>query len=191
MVQRTGRVTCPKCGANNFDTVATCYRCQSSLITGAQPPAAMPGGTGMMTDRAGKSVPMNAPLPPAINPAMNAPMNAPGQSPMMAPPSQAYMPDYNGGDPGVARRAAVLLALTIPFIGLPVGWAFMMMEDRKRQAIGRYCVNWSLIALVFHLLLSFVFVQSLASYLPMILGMTKSLQQNQQKQQDTGIPGVP
>ncbi len=188
MVQRTGRVTCPKCGANNFDTVTTCYRCQSSLITGAQQPAPMQGGTAMATDRAGKPVPMNAPLPPAMNPMMNAP----AQPPMMSSPPPAYMPDYGnggGGDPAMARRAAVLLALTIPFIGLPVGWAFMMMEDRKRQAIGRYCANWSMIALVFHLLLSFVFMQSLASYLPMLLGVAKSVQQKQQ--QDTGIPGVP
>ena len=184
MVQRTGRVTCPKCGANNFDTVTMCYRCHASLITGAQPPAAMPGGAAGL-DRAGNSVPMNSPLPPAMNPAMGVPM--------MPPASSAYMPDYGGGggDPAVARRAAVLLALTIPFIGLPVGWAFMMMEDRKRQAIGRYCVNWSLIALVFHLLLSFVFVQSLTSYLPLILGMTKSLQQSQQNQQKDTMPNLP
>ena len=76
MVQRAGRVTCPKCGANNFDTVTTCYRCQSSLITGAQQPAPMQGGTAMSADRAGKAVPMNAPLPPAMNPMMSAPLTA-------------------------------------------------------------------------------------------------------------------
>ena len=160
---------------------------RSSLITGVQQPAPMQGGTAMSADRAGKAVPMNAPPSPAMNPMMNTP----AQPPMMSAPP-AYMPDYGGGgggDPAMARRAAVLLALTIPFIGLPVGWAFMMMEDRKRQAIGRYCANWSMIALVFHLLLSFVFMQSLASYLPMILGMAKTVQQKQQ--QDTGIPGVP
>ena len=186
MVQRAGRVTCPKCGANNFDTVTTCYRCNASLISGAQPSGGGQGGIATAPERGGRPVPMNAPLPPA--------MNAPGQAPMM-PPAPAYMPDYGGGgggDPGVARRAAVMLALTIPWLGLPVGWAFMMMEDRKRQAIGRYCVNWSLIALVFHLLLSFVFVQSLSSYLPMILGMTKALQQKQNAPQpDMGGTGLP
>ena len=99
------------------------------------------------------------------------------------------MPDYGGGggDPGMARRAAVLLALTIPWIGLPIGWTFMMMEDRKRQAIGRYCANWSMIALVFHLLLSFVFVQSLQAYLPLVMGiLSKSAQPGPPK--ESGLP---
>ena len=30
----------------------------------------------------------------------------------------------------------------------------MMIEDTRRQAIGRFCVNWSLIGLVLHLFLA-------------------------------------
>ena len=73
------------------------------------------------------------------------------------------------GDFGTARRAAILLALTIPWIGLPVGWIFMMIEDSRRQAIGRICAVWSTVALVFHLLLMVVMAQSMSQMLQQYL----------------------
>lgn len=81
--------------------------------------------------------------------------------------SAAYAPyvGYASGDSGVARRAAIALALTIPWIGLPVGWVFMMIEDSRKQAIGRVCAVWSMIALIFHLLIMFVMAQSAGSLL--------------------------
>ena len=162
MVQNAGRVTCPQCGANNFDSVATCFRCGASLAGGGGGRSSVPANK--MGPERGMTPAMNPQMPPAN---MNAPL--------MPPP--AYAPAGGGGDPNLARRAAIWLAISIPFLGLPVGWIFMMMEDHKRQAIGRLCFNWSLIALVFHLLLSFVFLQSLAPYMQMALGVTKSLSQ--------------
>lgn len=73
----------------------------------------------------------------------------------------SYAPSLEG-DPAVAKRAALLLALTIPFLGLPVGWIFMMMEDYRRQAIGRFCVLWSCIGLLIHFFLGIFMVQALA-----------------------------
>ncbi len=70
-----------------------------------------------------------------------------------------YPPPAATGDPAVARRAAIALALTIPFIGLPVGWVFMMIEDRNKQAIGRVCAVWSMVGLVLHLFLTYFMVQ--------------------------------
>ena len=64
------------------------------------------------------------------------------------------------GDSGVATRAAIALALTFPWIGLPVGWVFMMIEDRRKQAIGRTCAVWSMVALVVHLFFMVIFIQS-------------------------------
>jgi hypothetical protein len=61
----------------------------------------------------------------------------------------------SSGDPGAARRAAIALAITMPWLGLPVGWIFMMIEDSRKQAVGRVCAVWSMIALVFHFLLMF------------------------------------
>ena len=83
------------------------------------------------------------------------------------------------GDPGSARRAAIALALTLPWIGLPVGWIFMMIEDDRKQAIGRVCAVWSAIALIFHLLLMFVAVQSVGTLLKETLNIMKSVQQSQ------------
>jgi len=68
------------------------------------------------------------------------------------------------GDSGVARRAALWLGLTIPFLGLPVGWIFMMIEDRNKQAVGRRCVAWSLVGLLIHLVLTYLLFQSVVPY---------------------------
>jgi hypothetical protein len=77
----------------------------------------------------------------------------------------------SGGDPGVARRAAIWLALTLPFLGLPIGWVFMMIEDERKQAIGKVCVLWSVIALVFHMLFMMVAVEMMSSTLVNLLAM--------------------
>ncbi len=95
-------------------------------------------------------------------------------------PAPAYMPAPASGDFGVARRAAIWFALTLPFISLPVGWTFMMIEDHRRQAIGRICVVWSCIALIFHLLLGFIAMQSVVPYLQAVVGTaTKMIPQSQ------------
>ena len=122
MAQRAGRLTCPRCGANNFETVTACWKCGAPL-----------GGTA------------GAPPQTGFAPAYAA---EPAR-----PPAVGYVSGAYAGDPGVARRAAIALALTLPWIGLPVGWVFMMIEDSRRQAIGRLCAVWSLIGLCFHMLL--------------------------------------
>ena len=133
MMQRTGRLTCPRCGANNFETVTACWKCGTALNAGVSSPvAAAPLSQGAYPGAE------RAPAPPMTT-ANNAPYP-------LAPVSSA-------GDSGVATRAAIALALTLPWIGLPVGWVFMMIEDRRRQAIGRICAVWSMIGLVLHLLL--------------------------------------
>ena len=62
-------------------------------------------------------------------------------------------PAASVGDGAAARRAAVWMALLLPWIGLPVGWAFIMTGEPGRQEVGRFCVLWSSIAMVFHMLL--------------------------------------
>jgi hypothetical protein len=79
------------------------------------------------------------------------------------------------GDPGSARRAAIALALTFPWIGLPVGWIFMMIEDARKQAIGRICAVWSLFALIFHLLLMFALTQMAMSYVRELLPLLQNM----------------
>jgi hypothetical protein len=95
-------------------------------------------------------------------------------------PAPVYASPPAAGDFGVAKRAAIAFALTLPFISLPVGWTFMMIEDHRRQAIGRICVIWSCIALFFHLLLMFVAAQSITPFLQTILATaTKAATQSQ------------
>src|SRR5437868_286085 len=103
MAQRAGRITCPRCGSNNFDTVTSCWKCGAPV--GAAAMAASP-----------------ASAPPVSQPqagyAQERALGAVAFSPA-APP--VYSAPAATGDAGVARRAAILLGLTIPFVGLPVG----------------------------------------------------------------------
>ncbi len=83
------------------------------------------------------------------------------------------------GDEGAAKRSALWMAITMPYVGLPVGWAFIMTADRKKQEIGRFCILWSSVAMVFHVLLLFVAMQSLTPMLASLPGIIKSVQQGQ------------
>ena len=89
MAQRTGRVSCSRCGANNFDTVTACWKCGAALGTG------------------------NASMP-----VMPVAASASGER-----PAPVFVPTQPSGNPALAKRAAIALALTIPFLGLPIGWA--------------------------------------------------------------------
>ncbi len=166
MAQSSGRLTCPRCGANNFETVSACWKCSAPLggaggasaSSSASAAAAFSGSPGMGAERVSGSA---------------------GPAVFMTPPVAAT------GDSGVATRAAIALALTFPWIGLPVGWCFMMIEDRRKQAIGRICAVWSMIALVFHLLFTFVLLQSVMSQiLPILTGVMKA-------RSESGGSGVP
>ncbi len=171
MAQPTGRLTCPRCGANNFDTVSVCWKCAAPL---AAAPSMQP-------------IRMDSPAQPPI--AIERPVSAYAPAPIYPPASPPYMPGVGSGDPGVARRAAILLALTLPWIGLPVGWVFMMIEDSRKQAVGRVCAAWSMIALVFHLLLMFVAAQSLGGMLKMALDVVaKSAAQGSSRDSGSGAP---
>ncbi|MCS6777244.1 MAG: hypothetical protein NZ557_11950, partial [Chthonomonadaceae bacterium] len=101
----------------------------------------------------------------------------------VAPPIPAPAPSASHGaspgdaDPAAARRAAIALALTLPWLGLPVGWICMMTGNYRQQAIGRLCATWSLIALIFHLMLTFVAAQSLGSLLVQTLSILRPARQ--------------
>jgi len=148
VTQRTGRITCPKCGANNFDSVTTCWKCGAQVNT----------STGSHVQAS----------PAAASYTPGAPAAQYGYTPERIP-SQVQMSQPTG-DPNVANRAAIWLALTLPFIGLPAGWLFMMVEDQRKQRVGRICVMWSLIALVFHILFTVILLKSATSGLVSALG---------------------
>jgi hypothetical protein len=56
------------------------------------------------------------------------------------------------------------LGLLFPYFGLPIGLAFMMCDDRRRQEVGRACVLWSILSMVIHLMLMFITVVGMREY---------------------------
>lgn len=146
MAQNAGRIACSRCGANNFDTVTSCWKCSAPL--GAAPAGAV--------------------LPPLVAP-NPAPLYA-QERPLHAAPLPAPLPTAVPGDQNMAKRAAVLLGLTLPFIGLPVGWVFMMIPDRGRQTIGRWCATASIISLFIHIVLFYAVAASAVPLMLKLLG---------------------
>jgi hypothetical protein len=178
MAQRAGRIMCPRCGANNFDTVTSCWKCGAPVgAAGAQP---MPSQ-------------LQPPMPaPVSQPAMGMPPSQ--QSPMAYPQERmpapvAYSAPQPTGDSGVAKRAALALGLTIPFVGLPVGWVFMMIEDRNKQAIGRWCAMWSMIGLVLHLFVTWFLIQQSVPFMLQLLGPVAKAMSHQNGGGIEGLPG--
>jgi hypothetical protein len=74
------------------------------------------------------------------------------------------------GDPARANRAAFWLGVLFPYFGYPIGLAFMMCDDRRRQEVGRICILWSTISGVVHLLLMFVTIVGMRQYVGLLLG---------------------
>ena len=171
MAQRAGRLTCPRCGANNFDTVTSCWKCGAPV-----------GAAGMAP---------SAPAPTVNTPAPTAYVQerAPAAYSQPAPMSYTAPAPAITGDSGVARRAAIALALTIPFVGLPVGWVFMMIEDRNKQAIGRVCAVWSMIGLVLHLILTYFMVQGTVKMLGSLLPQVMAGAAASRRASPGGLPG--
>ena len=152
MATNGGRIPCPKCGANNFDTVSACWKCSASLVSG--------GSSLPISQQTFPTQPVYASQTPPIYPTQvpqvyaNAapPMLNQERNPVYQPMAQqSYRPD--DGDPKMAKRAALLLAWTLPFFGLPIGWTLMMIQNRQRQEIGRFCATWSLVAFLVHTIL--------------------------------------
>ncbi|MBV9850884.1 MAG: hypothetical protein JO250_14525 [Armatimonadetes bacterium] len=154
----TGRVRCAYCGANNFPTSAACWQC----------------GRPLQPLRAGASAP-----PPAIA--------APGT------PSQAAWPaappgsrPFAGVSPGLAPKAAAALGLLFPWAGLPIGIAFLMLDDPRKAQLGWTAIGWSIAGTVLNFLL---FVLPLATVWPVV----KSLLSHPPGggPPGGGIPGLP
>jgi hypothetical protein len=119
----SGRITCARCGANNFDTVTVCWKCGTPLSSVSPSPA-----------------------PPTV-PQQPQPSGAPA-----ALQQVAYM-GRQAASAALANRSAIWLGLLFPYIGIMVALAFMMCDDPRRQEVGRICLLWSIISTVIQLLL--------------------------------------
>ncbi|MDX1933431.1 MAG: hypothetical protein SFU56_12550 [Capsulimonadales bacterium] len=127
MAATAGRAICPRCGANNFSTQAACWKCGTSLT-----------GAGA------------APRPPASAPPSVAPAGPANPAPTPVP----YAATADAPDPAVALWAAVALALLFPFVAVPVGIVFLMLDDRRKAELGRATILWGVISSVAHLLVT-------------------------------------
>ena len=146
-----GRITCPRCGSNNFDTVTACWKCGTPL-----------GGA--------------APAPTAYPPAAASPAHSPSAVDRFAgfPATAAATVAGAAINPGTANRAAIWLGLLFPYFGIPIGLAFMMCDDRRRQEVGRACILWSLLSCVFHFFLMILSLIGMREYFAMALNTLKS-----------------
>ena len=101
-------------------------------------------------------------MPPAAAPVYAQPAMAAApafdRAPAYAPPAML------SGNAAAANRAAIWLGLLFPYFGFPIGLAFMMCDDRRRQEVGRLCVIWSLISGMLHLLLAFITIVGMREY---------------------------
>ncbi len=161
MSQASGRIVCPQCGANNFDTVTACWKCSAALpspAAAAAPPRQSP-----------------APQRPQAGTASQVPQApAPAVNPMEAMAYRGAAAAGVLGNPRASNRAAMWLGLLMPYFGLPIGLAFVMCDDRRRQEVGRICIWWSILSLAVHLLLSFVAMLGTREYLTTILNQILS-----------------
>ena len=123
-----GRIVCPRCGANNFNTQAACWKCGAPLTAGANPGYASPI----------PQSPSNSPL-------------ASGDAPSPLRPSN-YAPVM---DQNVAVWAGIALAVLFPYFAVPVGIVFLMLDDRRRADIGRITIIWGVISTFAQILLTF------------------------------------
>lgn len=135
-----GRIVCPKCGANNFDTQAACWKC-SSPLTGA-----------------GAGYTAGAVSPPPSVPPSGASLNAaPPVSPYAAPAPRLS----TGVDPSVAIWSAIALAVFFGAIAIPVGLVFMMLDDRRKVEIGKVTLISGIVSTIVHAVLTAWLIQAL------------------------------
>ena len=150
-----GRITCPRCGSNNFDTVTACWKCSNPLTASAA--AVAPAA-------ARQAAPAYAPS--AVS--AGSPVVQPSFSDR-AVSTVAALPQTLG-NAAAANRAAFWLGMLFPYFGLPIGLAFIMCDDRRRQEVGRLCVMWSLLSGVIHFLFMIVAMLGMRQYFTAFLG---------------------
>lgn len=131
MAATPGRIVCPRCGENNFDTQANCWKCGSPLR-----------GSGVSPARP------TAPVPPA------------SAAPASLPPAPVFAAAATPSvDPAIAVWSAIALAVLFPYVAVPAGIVFLMLDDRRKAEIGRIALLWGIAATILHTLFSFLLLR--------------------------------
>ncbi len=154
------RIRCLYCGANNFPNAPTCWQCSRPL-------------------RAAKSGPATAASPAPSVPSPGSP--EPTEYARLAAQTDARFRSTNV-NPATAGKAAAALGLMFPYIGLPVGIVFLMLDDARKVQLGWITIWWSVVGSVANGLL-------LVPLIMQLMGGLKGLIPHGQP--GGGLPGLP
>ena len=95
-------------------------------------------------------------------------------------------------DPMVAAVSAIVLAALFPYVALPVGIVFLMLDDRRKVEIGRVAIVAGLIFTIAHSLF-FAWLTKAAwdqvrGFLPNAGGIAGQIQQQRQPKMTDELP---
>ena len=151
---------CLYCGANNFPASAACWQCGRPLK--AVPAGSPEAGMGPQT----ASMPGVGAMPGVgIGPALRPPPSRPLTESPLAP------------------KAAAALGMMFPYIGLPVGIVFLMLDDPRKTQLGWMTIGWSVLGTVLN---SIAFSVLLGFLAPLLKGLAPHAGGS-----PGGLPGVP
>ena len=115
---------------------------------------------------------------------------APTGSPVSLMPSSALpgLPTDSRLTPlaetALAPKAAAALGLTFPYVGLPVGIVFLMLDDPRKTHLGWITIGWSVLGSVLNAV-------ALAAMVGPLLAALKALAPHGAGGTAPGVPGVP
>jgi predicted cobalt transporter CbtA len=167
------RVVCASCSANNFATQAACWKCGKSLTS---------------TNTNTHTSPAPRPSVAPAGYAANSPRPVTGVAgPALATPAMYDRPVQSEYvSPGNATAAAVVLGLLFPTFAIPVGIVFLMLDNKRKAAIGWQNIIWGVAGFAVHLVITAI---SLAPVIPMLNLLSKTLSVRQQQQQSMPLGG--
>ena len=116
---------------------------------------------------------------------------APAQRPGAPPPSAARSADGVPAvsvDPTLANVAAFSLALLFPFVAVPAGLIFLMLDDRRKAQIGKLTLVWGLLFSLLHVLFTGWLLREAVAQLR---GLLPSLPGQPQRQPQPDDPVAP
>ena len=80
-------------------------------------------------------------------------------------PSPRPMPSRSLTESALAPKAAAALGLMFPYIGLPVGIVFLMLDDARKTQLGWMTIGWSVLGTVLNSIAFSVLLGFLAPFL--------------------------
>lgn len=71
-------------------------------------------------------------------------------------------------DADLANKAAAALGLMFPYIGIPVGMVFLMLDDVRKTRLGWLTITWSIVGTVLNVV---IFFASVLPFIPSLRGL--------------------